>query len=565
MDQTPPKLGGVLLTDSNLPTFLSQVQDFHLPYLPDRYKAFDVVKVVEFLEADEVRKDARILDMGAYQSPSLWALHSLGYTNLYGIDVDPDIYNMPFYTNIRYSVRDMVDTHFPDNFYDACIAMSSVEHIPQRLPEFLNEASRITRTGGLLLLTTDFSFERVDTGRAKPFGMDWTIFDYERIKLFVTLASSYGFSLISELPTNQAASYPVHWKGREYTFIFLAFRLEKNVPQRSARVCILYPGDSHSQDGIYEYARVLGSRLGAPVLSNGEEIPDTVDTVVIEAEGRLFENVGKMYLDERLNWILDCHSFDHNMLQWLNRHPKVTLIVRDSWMVGRLLQNTKGPIGRAFNLVDRSLRKKGNEARKTNLVNRILARVGKLGAPKLNQGYTVVPHVLYAPQEETHRDKVGELQIGSFGFAFRHKHFDDVIRLAQRLQVRCKIVATINNVSKGTLQETTTTSQELERFSSDTVSVITGFYKDEEILSYLGDCTHIIFAHESRPQVSGSIRFAAQAGVPIIAQDSFQSREAGCLRVPALSAITKEYLTETRDTRIRFDDGLNYYKVLLNV
>ena len=143
--------------------YIEQTSRFNLPYLPDSAKAFDVVKVYEFLKRNAVPLSSRILDMGAYQSATLWGLHNLGFQNLYGIDLNLQIYDLPYSTEIHYRYADMIATHFPSDSFDVCMALSSIEHTPTRLNRFLTEAARITRPGGLLIITTDFAFEKVST------------------------------------------------------------------------------------------------------------------------------------------------------------------------------------------------------------------------------------------------------------------------------------------------------------------------------------------------------------------------------------------------------------------
>jgi hypothetical protein len=93
-----------ILTTSVLEEFSRIINKLHMVYIPDKFKVFDVVKVIEELERQHISKKSRILDMGTYQSGILWALHALEYENLYGIDLNPGIYGMPFNNEIHYRV-----------------------------------------------------------------------------------------------------------------------------------------------------------------------------------------------------------------------------------------------------------------------------------------------------------------------------------------------------------------------------------------------------------------------------------------------------------------------------
>src|SRR5579885_1789805 len=61
----------------------------------DRVKSWDVLKTVHFIEKN-VPRSASILDMGAFASELLCILHKLNYSNLVGVDLNPDIRKMPY-------------------------------------------------------------------------------------------------------------------------------------------------------------------------------------------------------------------------------------------------------------------------------------------------------------------------------------------------------------------------------------------------------------------------------------------------------------------------------------
>jgi len=550
-----------ILSRVDLKYYQERVQLLSLPYLPEPNKTFDVVKVIDELDRHRLPKDARILDMGAYQSATLWALHKLGYRKLYGVDLNPDVYNMPFYTHIRYSVADMRNTHFPGNFFDVCLALSSIEHMPDALDQFLEESARILRNGGLLIITTDFAFEKVDTKHIRPFGMNWTIFSLEEINRLILSANRHGFTLVSGVPERREIEYPIYWNNRNYTFILLVFKLSKPVIHKTYKAAILYQGQLGVHDGIYEYSRVLARRLNLPLYGDKEEIPQNINTVIIETEAQLFANISRMQFEKSKRWFLDCHSLGREMIVWLNKNSHITPIVRGSYLL-TLIEQEKylrlmNRARKLFPLVYRFIRS-------NRKIAKFLSDLLLKDAPKLSR-YVVAPHILYDEHTPMYQEAgKKELCIGSFGFAFRFKHFDEIAKLAKRLGVKAMIIATINNTSETILNETQSVSRELARYESENVKIVTGYLNEEEILACLRDCTHVVFAQDDRPQTSGSMRFASRLGVPIISVDSFQALEAGCLRVKTLNDITKEYLEKTANERINMDDGLDYYKAILD-
>ena len=64
-------------------------------------KSWDILTTVDFIQEHLQAADS-ILDIGAYTSEILCALHRLKYTALTGIDLDSNVVRMPFADKIRY-------------------------------------------------------------------------------------------------------------------------------------------------------------------------------------------------------------------------------------------------------------------------------------------------------------------------------------------------------------------------------------------------------------------------------------------------------------------------------
>ena len=107
----------------------------------------------KLLEERNKKKDVMILQLNSWKSELLPELDALGYVNLYGIDQNRNVYDMPGYTHIRYQYGKGVRTHFPDDFFDLVI-ISRGDSLGCENTDQIEEASRILRPGGLLIMHT---------------------------------------------------------------------------------------------------------------------------------------------------------------------------------------------------------------------------------------------------------------------------------------------------------------------------------------------------------------------------------------------------------------------------
>ena len=189
--------------------------------LGDREKSWDVLKTVRFLERG-VPKDAPVLDIGAYASEVPCALLQAGYTNLSGIDLNPDVRHMPNAGRIRYVVGNFLAPPFEDGAFRAVTAISVIEHGFDG-GKLLAELARLIQPGGYFLASIDYWPEKVDTTGIRAFGMDWRIFSEADLRAFLLDAKRFGFSPSGE-PDFTARDRTVSWMGKRYTFAWIALR-----------------------------------------------------------------------------------------------------------------------------------------------------------------------------------------------------------------------------------------------------------------------------------------------------------------------------------------------------
>jgi SAM-dependent methyltransferase len=187
----------------------------------DMSKSWDVYSTIDFLE-NHVQKKAPILDIGCYASELIVALHKLGYSNLTGADLNPDISNMPYQGSIRYIVSDFMHTKFADCSFQAITSISVIEHgFDSSL--LLQEMSRLLKPYGYFIASFDYWPEKVDTSDTKFFGMDWMVFSKNDITNFIVEAESYGLFPVEQMMYD-GKDRVIVCGGKKYTFAWLSLQ-----------------------------------------------------------------------------------------------------------------------------------------------------------------------------------------------------------------------------------------------------------------------------------------------------------------------------------------------------
>ncbi|GAB4369853.1 MAG: hypothetical protein Kow00128_16370 [Deltaproteobacteria bacterium] len=187
----------------------------------DRRKSWDVLKTISFLQ-EFLSPDDPILDIGAHSCEILPILHRLGYTNLTGVDLDPEVGKMPHADRIRYIRSDFREVPCGERAFACVTAVSVIEH-GFEADRLLSELDRILRPGGYFLASVDYWPEKIDTGGIRAYGMDWTIFSREELERFLANAERYGFSCVGPRRF-EASERVISWMGKRYTFAWMALR-----------------------------------------------------------------------------------------------------------------------------------------------------------------------------------------------------------------------------------------------------------------------------------------------------------------------------------------------------
>ncbi len=189
--------------------------------LGDYVKSWDLLKSVEFLE-QHVPRNSPILDIGAYASEILIAMHKAGFTDLTGADLNSKLSRMPFPNKIRYVESDFMATPFKDQSFKAITSISVIEHgyDPERL---LREVSRLLVPGGYFLASFDYWPNKIDTGSTRFFDMSWLIFSKDDLEELLSIARGMGLVPAGNMEPD-ADKRAIEHGGYHYTFGWLVLQ-----------------------------------------------------------------------------------------------------------------------------------------------------------------------------------------------------------------------------------------------------------------------------------------------------------------------------------------------------
>ena len=190
----------------------------------DVVKSWDVAKTLEFIST-HLPYESKILDLGAYCSEVPVSLALMGYENVSGVDLNPDVKKMPYADKVTYTVSDFMKMPYSSDSFDAVTAISVIEHgyEPDRL---FAELGRIVRPGGYFIASFDYWPKKIDIKNTRFFDLTWLIFSKEDVDLLLDVAKIHGFSPVGNLHS-EAGEPTINCMGFVYTFGWLVLR--KNV------------------------------------------------------------------------------------------------------------------------------------------------------------------------------------------------------------------------------------------------------------------------------------------------------------------------------------------------
>lgn len=204
--------------------WLAAVQEarrLRLPLHHDRPKNWDALGALSVVLRHTDPSEA-VLDAGsARYSPVLPWLRLYGYTDLLGLNLE--FGKAARRDGVVFRYGDVTDTDLPSGSLGAVTCMSVIEHgVP--VQAFLEECARLLRTGGVLVLSTDYDADPPDTSGKVAYGQPVRIFSPQDVEALIGQAKSAGLELLGTF-SPQHAERPVHWKRQQldYTFIRLSF------------------------------------------------------------------------------------------------------------------------------------------------------------------------------------------------------------------------------------------------------------------------------------------------------------------------------------------------------
>jgi len=214
---------GVSSMDSSLITFFRRFRLVKSIPVGDQLKSWDVLETLNFIK-ENISKEQAILDIGCYASEVPVALHKMGYTNISGADLNPDLQKMPYSNTINYVETNFMHTKFEDSSFNAITSISVIEH-GFDAQALLKEMSRLLKPGGYFIASFDYWPEKIDTTGIDFFGMDWLIFSKQDVIDFLEQAENFGLTPVGDLQFDGDET-PIECGGKEYSFGWLVLRKE---------------------------------------------------------------------------------------------------------------------------------------------------------------------------------------------------------------------------------------------------------------------------------------------------------------------------------------------------
>lgn len=233
-------VNAVLRNNQEVNKAVEGLSSFGLLPHPYRPKSWDTLKMVEII--NHANRDAYILDVGCHSSPILPGLKKIGFKNLYGCDLSlktkyptsvmklytsvrrreyKPIYEMLDGSNTSYilSEQNLEKTNYEDGMFNYVTSLSVIEH-GVNIQNYFREMSRILKTGGLLLTSTDYWPDKIINTRSSD-----NIFSTEEVTNMIEVADQNGLALIEPIDFTYEDKV-VHWyeTNLDYTFIFFAMK-----------------------------------------------------------------------------------------------------------------------------------------------------------------------------------------------------------------------------------------------------------------------------------------------------------------------------------------------------
>jgi SAM-dependent methyltransferase len=181
------------------------------------------------LERSALKEGSRVLDAGCGASIFPIYLAAQGYRVIAADLQPPGRLDRLHDLSVGYVAGDLTALPLADDAFDAVFCISAIEHLaPERIKVAMKELRRVLRTGGRLLLTTDYykdsGAEIWYQGPGESFRVDWSFFDEAALRSQILQAP--GFTVDGEvgLQVDWASVSPqmLQFHGYPYTSVGVA-------------------------------------------------------------------------------------------------------------------------------------------------------------------------------------------------------------------------------------------------------------------------------------------------------------------------------------------------------
>lgn len=275
---------------------------------------------------------------------------------------------------------------------------------------------------------------------------------------------------------------------------------------------------SSQADGIFIHSTVLRDRL---------KIECGVDSKLVQSSARSYAPVVILEYHPSLSMT---HPVAEDVSELLSQGRKVVL-------------ENHGTLG--------EIRKKIAAISNSNLT--VTYRSAEIAEIDGTSDYKLVPLVSYRNISLVKSKNVGNIKVGTFGFAGKQKGITDIISLCLKLEIPATVLLGMdpsNQISKVAVKKVVDKYKRNRRIKiveegkiikeskNGLIQILVGNHSDAEIAEQMLNCSHIAFAHRTRMEQSGTINYAKRLCKPIFALDSFQSRIGQVFRFSKFTNLT---------------------------
>lgn len=231
------------LADLDLPEFCAVLSEMDALVAREEVSYLHLSKRWEYpwaLERGSPTAHSCLLDAGCGASIFPIYLAKKG-CDVCALDMNPptglaDAHNV----SVKYVRGDLAELPFADDTFDQIYCISVIEHLPRsRIQQAMQEFKRVLRTGGKLLLTTDY-YERADAemwyrGPQESFRVDWNVFDERQLRELVLNLSGMALDGALDLNADWDAVRPQmeRFHGYPYTSAGVALIKEPQTRMRA--------------------------------------------------------------------------------------------------------------------------------------------------------------------------------------------------------------------------------------------------------------------------------------------------------------------------------------------